>query len=81
MGMTSVEKIIANHSGQSVVTPGDVVVVDVDVAVYHEWFPPTMQTLKNRKPDLTASSIPTRSCSCTTMRSLRRPSTPPTRHD
>ena len=53
MGMTSVEKIIANHSGQSVVTPGDVVVVDVDVAVYHEWFPPTMQTLKNRKPDLT----------------------------
>ena len=33
MGMTAVEKILAGHSAQSVVAPGDVVVVDVDVAV------------------------------------------------
>ena len=33
MGMTIAEKILAQHSGQKEVTPGDVVVVDVDVAV------------------------------------------------
>jgi 3-isopropylmalate/(R)-2-methylmalate dehydratase large subunit len=36
MGMTSVEKILASHSGQQEVKPGDVVVVDVDVAVYFD---------------------------------------------
>ena len=33
MGMNAVEKILANHSTQDVVRPGDVVTVDVDVAV------------------------------------------------
>jgi 3-isopropylmalate/(R)-2-methylmalate dehydratase large subunit len=36
MGMTSVEKILANHSEQQEVKPGDVVVVDVDVAVFFD---------------------------------------------
>lgn len=36
MGMTTVEKILANHSDQKVVRPGDVVVVDVDVAVFFD---------------------------------------------
>jgi 3-isopropylmalate/(R)-2-methylmalate dehydratase large subunit len=36
MGMTSVEKILANHSDQETVKPGDVVVVDVDVAVFFD---------------------------------------------
>jgi 3-isopropylmalate/(R)-2-methylmalate dehydratase large subunit len=49
--MTSVEKILANHSAQDVVRPGDVVVVDVDVAAYHEWFPPKLQNPK-LTPDL-----------------------------
>jgi 3-isopropylmalate/(R)-2-methylmalate dehydratase large subunit len=50
--MTSVEKIIASHSTRDVVEPGDVVVVDVDVAAYHEWFPMKLQNPK-RRPDLT----------------------------
>jgi 3-isopropylmalate/(R)-2-methylmalate dehydratase large subunit len=33
MGMNAIEKILANHSEQEVVVPGDVVVVDVDVTV------------------------------------------------
>ena len=33
MGMNAIEKILANHSEQDVVRPGDVVMVDVDVAV------------------------------------------------
>jgi 3-isopropylmalate/(R)-2-methylmalate dehydratase large subunit len=37
MGMTSIEKILANHSRQSSVKPGDVVVVDVDTAVYFDF--------------------------------------------
>jgi 3-isopropylmalate/(R)-2-methylmalate dehydratase large subunit len=37
MGMTSIEKILANHSGQSEVKPGDVVVVEVDTAVFFDW--------------------------------------------
>ena len=37
MGMTSIEKILATHSDQSEVTPGDVVVVDVDTAVFFDW--------------------------------------------
>jgi 3-isopropylmalate/(R)-2-methylmalate dehydratase large subunit len=36
MGMNSVEKIIAGHSDQAEVKPGDVVVVDVDVAVFFD---------------------------------------------
>jgi 3-isopropylmalate/(R)-2-methylmalate dehydratase large subunit len=33
MGMNAIEKILANHSEQEVVVPGDVVMVDVDVTV------------------------------------------------
>jgi 3-isopropylmalate/(R)-2-methylmalate dehydratase large subunit len=33
MGMNAIEKILANHSEQDVVRPGDVVMVDVDVTV------------------------------------------------
>jgi 3-isopropylmalate/(R)-2-methylmalate dehydratase large subunit len=33
MGMNAIEKILANHSTQKVVKPGDVVMVDVDLAV------------------------------------------------
>jgi 3-isopropylmalate/(R)-2-methylmalate dehydratase large subunit len=33
MGMNTIEKILANHSEQDVVVPGDVVMVDVDVTV------------------------------------------------
>src|SRR5262245_30182000 len=36
MGMTSVEKILASHSTAREVKPGDVVVVDVDVAVFFD---------------------------------------------
>jgi 3-isopropylmalate/(R)-2-methylmalate dehydratase large subunit len=36
MGMNSVEKIIASHSDQAEVQPGEVVVVDVDVAVFFD---------------------------------------------
>jgi 3-isopropylmalate/(R)-2-methylmalate dehydratase large subunit len=35
--MTSIEKILASHSGQSSVKPGDVVVVDVDTAVFFDF--------------------------------------------
>jgi 3-isopropylmalate/(R)-2-methylmalate dehydratase large subunit len=37
MGMTTIEKILARHSDQSVVKPGDVVVVDVDTAVFFDF--------------------------------------------
>jgi 3-isopropylmalate/(R)-2-methylmalate dehydratase large subunit len=37
MGMTSIEKILASHSRQSSVKPGDVVVVDVDTAVFFDF--------------------------------------------
>jgi 3-isopropylmalate/(R)-2-methylmalate dehydratase large subunit len=40
MGMTSIEKILASHSGQASVKPGDVVVVDVDTAVYFDFMRP-----------------------------------------
>jgi 3-isopropylmalate/(R)-2-methylmalate dehydratase large subunit len=33
MGMNAIEKILANHSTQKVVKPGDVVMVDVDLAI------------------------------------------------
>jgi 3-isopropylmalate/(R)-2-methylmalate dehydratase large subunit len=49
MGMTTVEKILASHSGQSKVSPGDVVVVDVDVAVFFDWMRPDV--LKVFDPD------------------------------
>ena len=49
MGMTTVEKILANHSDQSKVSPGDVVVVDVDVAVFFDWMRPDV--LKVFDPD------------------------------
>jgi 3-isopropylmalate/(R)-2-methylmalate dehydratase large subunit len=45
MGMTSVEKILANHSTQKVVKPGDVVVVDVDVAVSFDWMRPSIKRI------------------------------------
>jgi 3-isopropylmalate/(R)-2-methylmalate dehydratase large subunit len=35
-GMNAIEKILANHSEQDVVRPGDVVVVDVDVTVHFD---------------------------------------------
>jgi 3-isopropylmalate/(R)-2-methylmalate dehydratase large subunit len=40
MGMTSIEKILVRHSDQSVVKPGDVVVVDVDTAVFFDFMRP-----------------------------------------
>ena len=40
MGMTSIEKILANHSDQEVVKPGDVVMVDVDVIVHFDCMRP-----------------------------------------
>lgn len=49
MGMTTVEKILANHSDQSKVSPGDVAVVDVDVAVFFDWMRPDV--LKVFDPD------------------------------
>ena len=48
MGMTSVEKILANHSDQKEVKPGDVVVVDVDVAVFFD----------SMRPDVTRIADP-----------------------
>ena len=36
MGLNAVEKILASHSDQAEVNPGDVVVVDVDVAVFFD---------------------------------------------
>jgi 3-isopropylmalate/(R)-2-methylmalate dehydratase large subunit len=36
MGMNTIEKILANHSEQDVVSPGDVVMVDVDVTVHFD---------------------------------------------
>lgn len=49
MGMTSIEKILASHSGQASVKPGDVVVVDVDTAVYFDFMRPDV--LRIADPD------------------------------
>ena len=49
MGMTSIEKILASHSDQSRVKPGDVVVVDVDTAVFFDWMRPDV--VKIADPD------------------------------
>jgi 3-isopropylmalate/(R)-2-methylmalate dehydratase large subunit len=40
MGMTSIEKILARHSDQDEVKPGDVVMVEVDVSVHFDWMRP-----------------------------------------
>jgi 3-isopropylmalate/(R)-2-methylmalate dehydratase large subunit len=45
MGMTSIEKILASHSGQSSVKPGDVVVVDVDTAVFFDFMRPDVERI------------------------------------
>ena len=50
MGMNSIEKILANHSEQSVVEPGDVVVVNVDTAVWFDFMRPDV--LKIADPDM-----------------------------
>jgi 3-isopropylmalate/(R)-2-methylmalate dehydratase large subunit len=47
--MTSIEKILASHSGQASVKPGDVVVVDVDTAVYFDFMRPDV--LRIADPD------------------------------
>jgi 3-isopropylmalate/(R)-2-methylmalate dehydratase large subunit len=49
MGMNAIEKILANHSEQEVVRPGDVVAVDVDVAVQFDGVRPDI--LKLADPD------------------------------
>ena len=49
MGMTSIEKILASHSDQSRLKPGDVVVVDVDTAVFFDWMRPDV--VKIADPD------------------------------
>jgi 3-isopropylmalate/(R)-2-methylmalate dehydratase large subunit len=43
--MTSIEKILASHSGQASVKPGDVVVVDVDTAVYFDFMRADVQRI------------------------------------
>jgi 3-isopropylmalate/(R)-2-methylmalate dehydratase large subunit len=45
VGMTSIEKILASHSDQSQVKPGDVVVVDVDTAVFFDFMRPDVQRI------------------------------------
>jgi 3-isopropylmalate/(R)-2-methylmalate dehydratase large subunit len=49
MGMNAIERILANHSSQDVVKPGDVVVVDVDVAVQFDGARPDV--LRINDPD------------------------------
>ena len=49
MGMNTVEKILANHSDQEVVRPGDVVMVDVDVTVQFDHA--RTDVLRIAKPD------------------------------
>jgi 3-isopropylmalate/(R)-2-methylmalate dehydratase large subunit len=49
MGMNAIEKILANHSQQDVVRPGDVVMVEVDVAVQFDHARPDI--LKLAHPD------------------------------
>lgn len=50
MGMNSIEKILARHSEQEVVRPGDVVVVKVDTAVWFDFMRPDV--LKIADPDM-----------------------------
>ena len=49
MGMTAIEKILANHSESEVVSPGDVVAVEVDVIVSFDSMRPDI--LKVSDPD------------------------------
>lgn len=49
MGMNAIEKILASHSDQDVVRPGDVVMVDVDVTVQFDHARPDI--LKIANPD------------------------------
>ncbi|GAC1314486.1 MAG: aconitase/3-isopropylmalate dehydratase large subunit family protein [Acidimicrobiales bacterium] len=49
MGMNAIEKILASHSDQDVVRPGDVVMVDVDVTVQFDSARPDV--LKIANPD------------------------------
>ena len=49
MGMNAIEKILASHSEQEVVRPGDVVMVDVDVTVQFDHARPDV--LKVANPD------------------------------
>jgi 3-isopropylmalate/(R)-2-methylmalate dehydratase large subunit len=49
MGMNAIEKILANHSEQDLVRPGDVVMVDVDVTVQFDHARPDI--LKIANPD------------------------------
>lgn len=49
MGMNAIEKILANHSAQEVVRPGDVVMVDIDVTVQFDFARPDV--LKIANPD------------------------------
>ena len=47
MGMNAIEKILANHSEQDVVWPGDVVMVDVDVTVQFDHARPDILKIAN----------------------------------
>jgi 3-isopropylmalate/(R)-2-methylmalate dehydratase large subunit len=47
MGMNAIEKILANHSEQDVVRPGDVVMVDVDVTVQFDHARPDVLRIAN----------------------------------
>jgi len=47
MGMNAIEKILAKHSEQDVVVPGDVVVVDVDVTVQFDHARPDVTRIAN----------------------------------
>jgi 3-isopropylmalate/(R)-2-methylmalate dehydratase large subunit len=47
MGMNAIEKILADHSEQQVVAPGDVVMVDVDVTVQFDHARPDVLRIAN----------------------------------
>jgi len=47
MGMNAIERILANHSDQDVVSPGDVVVVEVDVTVQFDHARPDVTRIAN----------------------------------
>ena len=47
MGMNAIERILANHSEQDVVWPGDVVMVDVDVTVQFDHARPDILKIAN----------------------------------
>jgi 3-isopropylmalate/(R)-2-methylmalate dehydratase large subunit len=47
MGMNAIEKILANHSDQDIVRPGEVVMVDVDVTVQFDSARPDVLRIAN----------------------------------